>query len=397
MLAKETADTVIALLGNTTDTLSVIASKFSSLFDVKERMVALTGLSTLISDCLCDHQQQIVGLWLLYNEFKSIPLPDHPFLPVFLYIHELRQRVPDSGAQQLFDLLSCIFAGNGIEQFADSSISFLFSTNYTFSVHRAPSIAIPKPAHMRLSPVLPAPSEDGLSYALTPDALAQLLVDSDTYQEFEPPLMRPAPDVCQVFPGEPGFVSSYEIPPQLFDDAVLYQSHDAVISMLKRAATGSGPKLQPVEISTILRELKRCPALCAVLTLDEVEAVVGFVPAVAVELFRNLAPGNQRLVSFIARSPVTDGTAAVARALLSIPSIREEFVSEYITGQIKGLVRERDHPGYARKVALFCGVISDALPLTLSGNLLMDLYSFCVESWNENVKEARELSQLLSR
>ena len=217
MLARETADAIVALLDNTTDTLSAIATKMASAVDVKERMVALTGLATLIADGVCDHKQQVVGLWLIYSEFRTIPLSDHPFLPIFLYLYELRKSAVHACPRQIFDMICTFFANSGTEQFADHSIRTIFSERYSFVAPKTVEFVATKPADVRMSPVLAWECESSDSMPLS-EVIAQLLCESEIYDDFGPPVACPVPEVCAVFPGEldGSYLSSYEHPPFLF-------------------------------------------------------------------------------------------------------------------------------------------------------------------------------------
>ena len=218
MLARATADAIVALLDNTTDTLSAIAAKMASAVDVKERMVALTGLAALIADCVCDPKQQVVGLWLIYSEFRTIPLSDHPFLPIFLYLYELRKSDGSAHPRQIFDMICTFFANSGTEQFADNSIRAIFSERYSFAAPKTTEFVATKPADVRMSPVLAWECESPDAMPLS-EVIARLLCGSEIYDDFAPPVVCPVPDVCEVFPGELGgsYLSSCEHPPFLFD------------------------------------------------------------------------------------------------------------------------------------------------------------------------------------
>jgi hypothetical protein len=167
-------------------------------------MTALTGLAMLFADSLLDHKQQVVALWLLLSEFHSIPLADNPFLPIFVYLYELRTSAPNSCAPQLYDILTCVFGSFPLVKLGDVSVRTIFSPGYARPVPKAVNIALLKPYQARVSPVLAEGAENPAAVLTQPQAIAELLADDTIFGDFDPPFVRPVPIVAPLFQGELG-------------------------------------------------------------------------------------------------------------------------------------------------------------------------------------------------
>jgi hypothetical protein len=222
MLSQSLSASLVSLLSNETDPLSSLSTQFCSTFDVPSRMTALMGLSMLFADGLLDHKQQIVALWLLFNEFQSIPLADNPFLPIFSYLSDLRATSPNSCSPQLYDIISCILGNFSPEKLGDLSVRTIFSPGHTIQTPKAINIPILKPSQARISHVLIEQSESPMGVLTQPQVLSELLADPALYADFEAPFVRPAPAVSPLFQGElfDSFISCAGTPSCLWDDGV---------------------------------------------------------------------------------------------------------------------------------------------------------------------------------
>ena len=398
MISRESAVVLVSLLSSEEDSLSEIYSKFVSSFDVKHRMTALYALSLLAGDQLLDHCQQIVATWLLFSEFQGIPIIEHPFFTVFTFLFELRKADGHMCPPQLFEILSVIISGGSLDKISSASVKKIMSPEFSVPPHANGNMSLAK-QERRMPPVLVEPNQNpkGEIIAQT-DLLVELLSNDYIYTDFEPQMARPVPSVSPVFAGEleSSYVSSYELPPGIFDEFVSINSRGAAISMILRAVDG---KIKPAEVEPLSIELEKSPdlALEADLSVEQIERMIETCPTIALQMFRIMGPKKPELIEYLSKTVITDATADVARAVLTIPSLPDQYVDTYINGQIKSIQAVRDQQTYVKKISLFCKMLADVVNDGISFNdkLLMDLYSFCVEQKNEPIKEARELKTLL--
>jgi hypothetical protein len=218
MLSPETATELISLLSNNTDSLSTLSSRFISDFEVRDRLVALTGFSLLLADYFLDHQQQIVALWILYSQFRSIPISDHPFLPLFVTLYYGRNKSPNLCSPQIYDLLACILSTEWPENAVDVSVQTIMSRTFVILAPKHVSFAFE--GHARLSSILTEKVETKSGAISQPEVLAMILADSALYTEFDPSFIRPDPPLSPIFPEEltAAFVTGSALPIPLFDE-----------------------------------------------------------------------------------------------------------------------------------------------------------------------------------
>lgn len=398
MLSRESAEALISILSNEIETLGSLANKFAETFETKERMIALTAISVLLSDGILDHQQQIVGLWLLYSEFESIPLCDSPFYPIYTYLDDVRKNNPNMCSPQLYDILSCILSNTQPEQVTDCSVRVLFGPTFVINTPKSVSMTTLKVTSPRLSPILVEKTTKPVGPILSQsEVLIELLCNCDIYTDFESPFMRPAPAVSPIFPGElfDTFMSSYTFPPALFDECVSIDSKETAISMIHKAAEG---KLKPAEIESLSRELGKSPELAAEakLPVNKIESMVNATPIIAKDMFRILCVKEPALVKFLARTPITETLADIAKEVLKNRDLPGDLFGAYIEGQLTNVSGKDQQtcPKKRTEIALLCGMLCDVIRdgVKIEQGVL-DLYSLCSD--NLRISEAGELLKLM--
>ena len=400
MLSKDKAELLVGLIMNDEDALSAISKQFESSFEVGERTSSLYGLALLFADPLLDHYQQVVSLWLLFTEFRDVAIAEHPFLAVFTHLFELRKTDPTACAPQLYDILSIILSGGSLDFLADCSVQTIMGPSFEIPAVDLANAPTAKVGKTRVSNVIVEKCENSGGRVISQtELLVAYLTDPSLYSEFDPPMARTVPSVAPVFPEElqGSYVCSCGIPPAFFDEFVSINSNEAAVAMIQRAADG---KLKYAEIQPLSQKLEKNPELVleAKLSIEKVEAMIDATPVIAADVFSILAVKEPKLVAYLAKTLISDTNVGVAKAVLMNKALPEESVDTYINGQIRCIQAVRDQQTYVKKIGLFCGMLSQVFcgGLRFKDKLLVDLYSFCVESKNETIKEAQELQALLS-
>jgi hypothetical protein len=361
-------------------------------------MVALTGFSMLLTDFLLDHQQQIVAVWLLYSHFQTIPLPDNPFLPVFAFLYEIRSTSPNSCSPQLYDILANILSNSWPESIVECSVKTIMGPTFVIPTPKIVSISLTKAYTPRLSPILSQRVETKTGAISQEEMLVELLADSALYDDFNAPFIRPAPPLSPIFTEEfsAAFISSYSLPPPLFDGFLAISKREDVLSWIGRAGAG---KLTKHEIDSLLGEIKsnRGLFLAESWPLDRLEALVENCPSVAIEFFKVLSGTDPKVLDFVVNSQITPNLAEIAAAVLTSPGLSEDVIEKYINMQLEHIHAIRDQQTYARKVTLLCRLLCDVVRkgVELKGSLVVDLHTFCTEKKNETIEESKELAELL--
>lgn len=400
MLSKCKAGLLVSLLDADDDSLSSISSQFQSSFDVGERTIALYNMGSIFSDQLLDHCQQIIALWLLVTEFPGISIDEHPFLALFSHLFELRKTDPTACSPQLYDILTCVLSGESIEFLGKNSVQEIMGPTFEIPVPESiPSPSVKTGKTRTPNVIIEKTQNSGPHVIPQTEMLVAFLSDSSLSSAFEPPMVRPIPAVSPVYPGEleSTFVSSYAPPPAFFDEFVSIDSNEAAIAMIQRAVDG---KLKNAEIQPLSQKIEKNPDLViqAKLPIEKVEAMIDTTPVIAADVFKILAVKEPKLIAYLSKTLISEANAYVAKSVLMNKELREDAVESYVNGQIKCIQGVRDQQTYVKKIALFCGMLSELFRdgLRFNDTLLVDLFSFCVESKNGTIKEARELQELLS-
>lgn len=401
MLERQVAENFVDLLSNNTDTLSVISSKFHSSFDIRNRMIALTGISMLLSDGLLEHSHQIVAIWLLFNEFNKVPINDSPFLPVFVHLYyEVRISNPNFCPPQLYGIVNCILGNGETDKIGSMTIKSIMSQNFDLPVLTSINLSAPKQYQPRMSPIisekLEKPERDVMS---PPQILVELLSDSTIYNDFESLYIRPAPDVASIFPGEiqETFISSFDLgAPALFDEYVSLNSKESAVSLIQKAID---TQLTPAEVDSLSREIKKNPDLSseADLSIPQIDSLMENNTAIAKDIVLYLVKRDDKLLEKLATFQLTPAKQQVIQEILINPDLLPQQFESYVSNAMSN-IEKIQNDSYFECAALFFKMLCVAVNKgkKLGVDLLVELYSFCVLPKNESLKESQDLAILLS-
>ncbi|KAK8875411.1 hypothetical protein M9Y10_005576 [Tritrichomonas musculus] len=402
MLERQVAENFVDLLSNNTDTLSTISSKFHSSFDIRNRMIALAGISMLLSDGLLEHSHQIVAAWLLFSEFNKVPINDSPFLPVFVHLYnEVRISNPNFCPPQLYDIVSCILDSGDTDKIGSMTLKSIMSNNFSLPNSTSINLSAPKQYQPRISPVLSEKVESPESEVMSPSQiLVELLTDSTIYNDFEPIYIRPAPEVTPIFPGEiqDTFISSFDSPPALFDEYVSLNSKESAVSLIRKAID---TQLTSAEVDSLSREIKKNPELSleADLSNSQIDSLIENNTAIAKDIVSFLVKRNDNLLEQLALVQLTPAKAQVIQEILIDPDLPTPQFEGYIYKSMNTIKSIQKNETYLKCLALFFGMLCTAFNkgVQFGVDLLVELYSFCVLPKNESLKESQDLAFLLSK
>lgn len=401
MLERQVAENFVDLLSNSTDTLSVISTKFHSSFDIRNRMIALTGISMLLSDGLLEHPHQIVAIWLLFNEFNKVPINDSPFLPVFVHLYnEVRISNPNSCPPQLYDIVNCILGNGDTDKIGSMSIKSIMSPNFALPNLTTINLSAPKQYQPRISPILSEKVETPESEVMTPSQiLVELLSDSTIYNDFESLYIRPAPEISPIFLGEieETFISSFDSAPALFDEYVSLNSKESAVSLIRKAID---TQLKPAEVDFLSREIKKNPDLSseADLSNQQIDSLIENNLTIAKDIVLYLVKRNDKLLEQLASVQLTPAKAQVIQEILINPDLPSQQFENYIYNAMNTIKGIQENDTYLTCASLFFEMLCVAFNKgkRFGVDLLVELYSFCVLPKNESLKESQELAILLS-
>lgn len=402
MLERQVATSFVELLSDNTNTLSSIYSKFHSTFDIRNRMIALTGISMLLSDGLLEHSQQIVATWLLFNEFKNVPIHDSPFFPVLNHItNEVRLANPTFCPPQLYDIINYMLGKGDADFIGSMTLKSIMSDTFTLPSPPNNDLSAPKQYQPRISPILSEKVDNPENITMTPSQIIiELLSDSTIYNDFELLFVRPPPEITQIFPGEvqQTFISSYDTAPALFDEFASLNSKETAVELLKKATE---TQLGAPDVEILTKEIEKNPDLTseANFSNQQINSLIEVNPSIAKEVILSLIKRNDQLLNYLASLPLTPAKAQVIQKVLVHPDLPPEQFEQFIYNTMERLKKiPSTDEDYTKSTSLFCRMLCAVYKegKRFGADLLVELYSFSVQPQNEELPEAQELTQYLS-
>jgi hypothetical protein len=318
----------------------------------------------------------------------------HPFYPLFISLSEPAHSSPHALSPQLHDLLGCIIHGVPIPSLGHHSLRSLLSSHFTFPDFSTDTFPEPPAVPDRTCPVLVL-TEGGGSLTHS-DVLIHLLQDDAYWTDFEPPFGHPSPDLCPVFREEVGFVDSCLAAPFLCDDGAPLDSRLSIVALIAKAADG---KLRQSESDSVIARLRSDPTLA-----EEAQIPPAKLPTL-IELNQEIA--KEVIVATIGKPGVQDGLLHADVSVASVDVVKhlviskqapERFLANYVRMSTNALSGIQNPSVRTRKVRLFCKMMSFVIQSgeKLTRDIMLDLIGFCDDHKTKGVKEAQELTTLLS-
>ena len=131
MISQEISNLIISTLINETDKLSDISANFNQL-TFGDRISSYTAISLLLTNSLLDHKQQVIAIWLLFNDPQVDNIKDHPYYQVLTFIYKNSLNEPNLYSPQLQELIKYLLIGVSIDFLGSHNINNIFSSDFVF-------------------------------------------------------------------------------------------------------------------------------------------------------------------------------------------------------------------------------------------------------------------------
>lgn len=389
-MEKQISSTIVALLSNSEEPLSVLQSWFNP----PNRLSYLTKISFLLSEMLFDHSQQIVAFWLIYKEFKKVPISEHPFLPIFLQVYKTKAEEPNKFSPQLYDLLAYVLSERSIDNVGSYSVKYIFSQKFclesiTFSISPAfHGLEIGK----IISPVLAYANEKEIiseDVMTQEQLLIELLNDLNMLKDFEVQQIRLIPELTPICKEEmvDNFISSFDASPFLMDEFVSIDSKTEAISLINRATDSV---LKESELNSLLTEIKRNHDLIkdASLQFNKIKSMIEFNPLIAKEIVNYIVfKMSDQLIDYLSKVPITDSIASILKDIFIQNKLPYDTLENYIRNSLLtlGEIKEQQKD----KTELFCKLLYEICSsgIKLSQQICIKLYLFCSDVKSPSIDE----------
>ena len=396
MIRQSVAESLVQMLNISDASLESISNKFNQEFDFNDRLTALTGISLLLTDGLLSFPQQIVGVWILYNEFKNQPIKSHPFGAIFNTIF-LAQQTSPFVSPQLKDILVSIISGNGFSGAEKESVKTILASGFKFPKMSDPGIERSPNPIVRISPVIVSNQPDPTAEQLTHDqVLLKILQNAAFWSNYDAPLIRPSPDISPIFPDELSPIESYNSPEFLWDAATNSGTKNLSIMLLAKAADN---KLKQQQINSLIAEFNKDTSI-----FDENQfpqnkfaSLIENNVELAKEIVAKIGARKPQILKQLQSLDVTVNSIDVVKNFMLFGNPPADFLQGYARNSIKLIQGIKEVQNSVRKTRIFSKfmglLISNGKPFT--EGLVNDLKQFCNEMASKNIKETRELLEQL--
>ena len=406
MLKSGSSENLVSLLSNDVDVLRDLVDEFWSTFDFNDRLIALSACSLLVLDGLLDHKQQFVAFYFIYSECKVDDIIDHPYYSVFKQASEIFLTTPNFFAPQVCLFVECALANVNLDFLEDEPIAKIYSYNFHFPKAPECKLSTNSTTEPKRNDILENSSilienrdnSENENVLLNNDFLIQLLQEEQLCNVFQAPFIRPIPEISPIFKGEPALIKSTENPPFLYDEGIIVNTRSIAVDLMNRAFE---KKLRNAESDTLINELKKDPSL-----IDEIELTksqIRFLVENNAEAAKQIIGllNEQKLkssLSYIEEMEVSASSVDVVKhILMNLKNIPDSFTEKYIANATKSILSIKDHGTKIRKARIFSKMIGFIVQngYELNNAAILDMNSFCDSPKIKDIKEAKEINQIL--
>jgi hypothetical protein len=398
MIRQSAAESLIKLLGTTTESLEAISNKFNTEYYFNDKLASLTGISLLLTDGLLSFPQQIVAVWILFNEFKNQPIKSHPFGPIFQNLFLAHQANPVYISPQLRDILASILSDKGFSGAEKESINTILSANYNFPAQKEPTIDRSVQITPRISPIIisntsDAPPSQQISHD---EVLIKILTNDSFWSNFEPPFIRPIPDVSQIFEGELCPILSYSSPDFLYDSAACSNVKAPIMMLLAKSADG---KLKQQETNRLISEFKKDNSIFdeSQFPQNKFATLIENNPDIAKEIVTTLGAKKPQILKQLQCLDITVNSVDVVKTFINSKTAPVDFLQGYAKNSIKLIQGIKDNSTMTRKTRIFCKLMIYFIEIKypFTEGLVADLNQFCNDLSSMNINEIQKLREAL--
>ena len=392
MIRASLAESLVKFLNINEEPLESISNKFNQELDFNDKLTAITGIYLLLTDDLLSYPQQIVAVWMLYNEFKNQPIKSHPFAPIFTALILSEKKSP-----QLREILVSVMSGNGFGGAEKESVNTILSAGFKFQKLPDPSIERSHVTAPRISPVIVSPQPDPTAEQLTHDEVLLKILQNDAFwSSFEAPLIRPSPDISPIFEGELTPIESFSSPEFLYDAAANSGTKNPFLMLLVKAADN---KLKQQQITSLISEFNKDPSI-----FDENQfpqnkfaSLIENNLDVAKEVVAKLGARKPQILKMLQGLDITVNSIEVVKHFMNNGNPPIDFLQGYARNSIKIIQGIKELQNSMRKTRIFCKFMTYLLSVNIqfTEGLVEDLQQFCKEMAPKNIKETQELLDML--
>ncbi|KAK8884971.1 hypothetical protein M9Y10_044097 [Tritrichomonas musculus] len=399
MLSQEAATRLINLISNVDDTASTIHLKFSSEFSISEKVSSLTNLSLLLPEAILTFNQQVAAAWIIYSEFKELPISENPFISTFTYINQIYISNPNQFCPSLCDMIQIMLNNESLNFLSDLTIIQIMdhefpNTNSTSQCMQQIHVDNQEVENYPIVLIEKTENNDFDNFLTNDDVLIKLMTSGILLSHFEPIFPRSPPEVTKIMKEEIQYVSGSELPPFFFDQNVASDSKEAAIILLNKSTE---EVLDSNESESLLRAIQEYPSIVEITSFSnsKLNCMIDNNHKIAEKYISQSLEKRKDILNFLTNLNISVKTVEIIKYLILNHKVDDDFIQNYITQSMISIQNMQEEDKNI-KAMFFCRFILYILnDIKLNQDVLLELRTFCYEFSNKSISEAKRLYQTL--
>lgn len=417
MISQEISNLIISTLINETDKLSDISANFNQL-TFGDRISSYTAISLLLTNSLLDHKQQVIAIWLLFNDPQVDNIKDHPYYQVLTFIYKNSLNEPNLYSPQLQELIKYLLIGVSIDFLGSHNINNIFSSDFVFphsdclnTIESGLILLEARNSNKAItddkipSMLIMKNNEESTDCKIKDynKLLFEILQEEAFWKDFDTPLLIPSPEVSPIFEGEIEAIQSYDNPPFIFDEGVTVDSREAAIALARKSTE---TKLRSGESNSLVKKLQDDSSYIKEIPITSLKFLIENNKEVAKEVIKYYALQHDKkqkseydktISEILLNIELTASSIDVITSYIISGYASEDFLDKYIHHTTQAILKIRDNQTMFRKARLFCRMMSYIIQnnINLNNIMILNLNSFCQDNRTKSIKEAEDLNQKL--
>lgn len=394
MLTKKAAKQLVSLISNTNTSVSFLYAQYTEMFTFEQRVFSLSSLSFLLTQAALDHTQQICVGYFLYESFSYLPINDNPFLSTFQFIHDnVSANSPNQFCPSLCEMIKLLLNDVSLHFIQDLTVPeiqhFQFPSETLSNTPNSKDTKLFDSIPLLISEEkINEPNIDLNSFLI--DVLSTDILNSS----FELIYPRPLPEISPFFQEEFEYVLSSENPPFLFDDSISFNSKEYGKVLLEKSTR---EKFTQEDIQIIQNCIEKYPSIItnSHFSNSQIDTMINFNKEIA-KLYLSNTIDRIEIQEMIKNFDVSVTYVEIVQHLVLAHKLSDELFEQYVINSINRIQQTKDTNQQTCQVMLFCRFIMFLLSkkVGFSGNMRIELHSFCLLFSNKGIQEAQKLFNL---
>ena len=399
MLSLEAATRLISLISDQDESASTIYSKFSSEFSFPEKVSSFVNLSFFLTEAILNHSQQIASCWIIYSEFKDLPIDENPYLSTFTYINNVYSSNPNNFCPALCDIIQIMLNNEPLNFLSQLTVPQIMEYQFPKSNTTVQKTKQNSSEAEYFPCIIIENVENSDARWTNDDVLIQLLTSGVFLSPFEQIFPRSPPQVTNIMKEELQIITEAENPPFFLDQNIVTNSKEAAVILLNKSIE---EKLTFDETDSLIEAFKKYPSIIetSAFPYSKLNYMIDTNNEIAKEYISIAIETRKDLLTFLTNLDITINSVEIIKHLINNHRVDDEFIQNYITQSMISIQKIQEQNTQDIKVMFFCRFVLFILNENLTKldqNVMIELRAFCYDFSKRRIPDAQKLYQDLTK